>query len=393
MPPTQARSMPAQVILLIAAAAMLLATGCQSGGPIRAIWVTRFDYRTEDDITRIMKNCSDAGFNVVVFQVRGNGTVFYPSKIEPWAEQFDYKDPGYDPLQVALREAHARNMLLHAWMNIIPAWRGTEPPACAEHLYHTHPDWFWYDQHGNRQALSTFYVSVNPCLPEVREYLVSVIEEVVANYAVDGVHMDYIRFPSEPPAIPEGSDIDYPYDAKTLALFKEETGMTPENEEAWKQWRLAQVTKLVADIHAMMRRTRPKAVLAASLGTDPVQDMRFFRDSRRWADTGIVDEAYPMNYERNLEDFNQGLAMWLPHTGKYALVPGLWFQPGLSPEEGSAVVRQQIESAIEKTGNVCVFAYASLFDTSEVAGEENEEQRDRRIRREVLLPYLRSLAK
>ena len=135
---------------------------------------------------------------------------FYPSKIEPWAEQFDYQDPGYDPLATALREAHARDMELHAWMNIMPAWRGTKPPTCPDQIYNTHPEWFWYDQHGNRQALSRFYVSLNPCLPEVREYLVRVLEEVVANYPIDGIHMDYIRFPSEPPATPRGSGIDYP---------------------------------------------------------------------------------------------------------------------------------------------------------------------------------------
>jgi uncharacterized lipoprotein YddW (UPF0748 family) len=63
---------------------------------IRGIWVTRMDYKTAEDVTAIMENCRQAGFNQVVFQVRGNGTVFYPSKIEPWAEQFDFRSPGFD---------------------------------------------------------------------------------------------------------------------------------------------------------------------------------------------------------------------------------------------------------------------------------------------------------
>ncbi|MBN1491195.1 MAG: family 10 glycosylhydrolase [Phycisphaerae bacterium] len=382
MPATQAPSMPVRMTLLIAAAAMPLATGCQSKGPIRAVWVTRSDYRTAEDVTTIMENCSTAGFNLVVFQVRGNGTVFYPSRIEPWAEQFDFKDPGFDPLQTALREAHARNMELHAWMNIMPAWRGTSPPACPNQLYHTHPEWFWYDQHGNRQALSSFYVSLNPCLPEVREYLVNVIDEVVANYAVDGIHMDYIRFPSEPPATPRGSDIDYPYDERTLALFKQDTGLTPDQDkDAWNQWRTDQVTKLVAEIKTKMVHTRPKTVLAASVGTNRQASLRYFRDGRRWADEGLIDQAYPMNYKSDLATFDEGLAMWLPTSDKYPVVPGLWFARGKTPEEGAAVVRQQIESAIEKTGNFCLFSYASLFSSRNPT------------RREILLPFLQSLAK
>ncbi|MGE0481604.1 MAG: glycoside hydrolase family 10 protein, partial [Phycisphaerae bacterium] len=161
----------------------------------RAIWVTRFDYKSEADVQRIIRNCADAGFNQVVFQVRGNANAFYDSKLEPWAVELGGKHPGWDPLAVAVRAARARKVGLHAWVNVMPAWRGTKPPANPEQLYNKRPEWFWYDQHGNRQALSDFYVSLNPCLPEVREYHVDVFEEIVARYDVDGLHLDYIRFP------------------------------------------------------------------------------------------------------------------------------------------------------------------------------------------------------
>jgi len=268
------------------ALALTMSTGCQQSkmvtGGVRAIWVTRGDYRSPDDVAKIMEDCSKGGFNVVVFQVRGNGTAFYPSKIEPWAEQFDFKSPGFDPLSLAIQEAHKRKMELHAWVNVVPAWRGTKPPACPDQLYNKHPDWFWYDQRGNRQPLTSFYVSLNPCLPEVRAYLVDVFHEIVANYPVDGLHMDYIRFPSEPPAIPAGSDIDYPRDAKTLALYKQAAGLEPDaNKPAWNKWRTDQVTKLVADIRTMMRRARPSAALSASVGAEYNESLRFFRGTHR----------------------------------------------------------------------------------------------------------------
>ncbi len=91
--------------------ATLVSTGCHGGRfglfgaygsqPIRAIWVTRWDYKSPADIARVMDNCKSAGFNTVLFQVRGAGTVFYPSRIEPWAEEFGGRDPGFDPLGVA----------------------------------------------------------------------------------------------------------------------------------------------------------------------------------------------------------------------------------------------------------------------------------------------------
>ena len=71
----------------------------------RALWVTRWDYNTLQDIDAIMKNASDLGFNTVLFQVRGKGTVTFPSKIELQSEQF--RDSDLDVLSEAIDSAHA----------------------------------------------------------------------------------------------------------------------------------------------------------------------------------------------------------------------------------------------------------------------------------------------
>jgi uncharacterized lipoprotein YddW (UPF0748 family) len=391
-----------QILLCCGLVPLLAATaGCQKSrmltGGVRAIWVTRGDFRTAEDIRQIMEDSQQGGFNTVIFQVRGNGTVFYPSRIEPWAEQFGFQDPGFDPLAAAIREAHRRGLELHAWMNVMPAWRGTSPPQCPDQLYHRHPEWFWYDQHGKRQALSTFYVSLNPCLPEVRDYLVRVFSEVVANYPVDGIHMDYIRFPNEPPATPARSDIDYPYDARTLALYKEATGLSPDaDREAWNRWRTGQVTRLVAGIRATMRQARPSAVLSASVGAEHEESLRYFRDDRCWAREKLIDAAFPMAYRPDLASFDARISEWVALRDTVTVVPGLWFAPALDTDQGIAVVRQQLASSLQKTGNACVFSYASLFDIRDNRdrfGEENRPRAEeaaartrREARRKALLP-------
>lgn len=376
-------------------------SGCQMAQvrePMRAIWVTRGDYKSPEDVTRIMDNCQQAGLNAVMFQVRGNGTVFYKSSIEPWADELGGTDPGWDPLALACKEAHARGMDLHAWVNVMPAWRGTKPPTNPEQLYNKHPEWFWYDQKGARQPLSSFYVSLNPCLPEVRTYLVDVYRDLVAHYDIDGLHMDYIRFPNEPPAIPEKSEIDYSYDARTLALYKQATGLTPDDDkERWNQWRTDQVTQLVADIHNMLRWTKSHVALTACVGTDPKGSLRHFRDDRRWANERLVEAVFPMNYVDNAEDFGKRLDGWGTDKPPIPVVPGLWFgrHRGQSPEEATADVKRQIELAREKTGNFCIFSYATLFDTRGQRDEtrQSEERRDlHQVRQEILLPFLREMA-
>src|SRR4051812_13521242 len=167
-----------------------------SRAPQRAMWVTRFDYKKKEDIDRIVLNCKSAGIDTILFQVRGNGTAAYRSSFEPWSAEFDGVDPGYDPLAHAIEMAHAEGLRLCAWVNVMPGWGySTEAPKDPKQLYNKHPDWFWYDQKGTRQPLNDkFYVSLNPCLPEVRDYLVQVLRDIVGRYSVDGLHLDYLRF-------------------------------------------------------------------------------------------------------------------------------------------------------------------------------------------------------
>ena len=234
--------------------------------PRRAMWVTRFDYLTVADVEKVVADCKLAGINTILFQVRGNATAFYKSSFEPWAEQFHFKDPGFDPLETAIRAAHANGIELHAWVNVMPAWWGTEKPTEPRQIYNTKPEWFWYDQKGERQPLAPkFYVSLNPCLPEVRKYLVDVLKDLAEHYAIDGLHLDYTRFPNDAvPGVAPRPGIDFPRDKTTLSLFAKDTGKTPDKDAAaWNAWRAEQVTSLVRDIRAMLRAARPKAELSS----------------------------------------------------------------------------------------------------------------------------------
>ena len=119
---------------VLTVASMLLFGACSSVPRLdpelgRCIWVDRWDYRSADDVRRIVADCQRAGFTTLLWQVRGNGTVYYPSNLEVWAEPFQFKDPGFDPLAVAVQEAHAHGLRLQAWFNVMPGWTGDQEPA------------------------------------------------------------------------------------------------------------------------------------------------------------------------------------------------------------------------------------------------------------------------
>ena len=90
----------------------LLAGAAPNGGAseadVRAIWVTRFEYRTEREVRTIVANSAALGFNTILFQVRGQADAYYRSPFEPWAERLGGRDPGFDPLAVACAEAGKR---------------------------------------------------------------------------------------------------------------------------------------------------------------------------------------------------------------------------------------------------------------------------------------------
>ncbi len=352
---------------------------------VRAIWITRFDYLTEEDVVTAVEQCAEAGFNTLMFQVRGNATTFFPSSHEPWAEQLGWEDPGFDPLAVALQRAAELDVEVHAWVNVVTGWWGPLEPTNQEHLYYTHPEWFWYDQYGARQAMTErFYVSLNPCLPEVREHIVKTVTEIAQNYEIAGVHLDYIRFPNEAPAIPAGTDIDYPRDARTLELYAADTGKAPDDDHAaWDAWRTHSITTLLRELCASIRAADSRIVMSAAVGSIPERALEHFQDPRAWIDEGLLDYVFPMNYTSNEAAYVERIALWKELGQNSQIVMGCM----LSNAEIELRMRQ-IEIARSEFGGVCVFAYSSLFDSPnvDIDSQDDETRAERKKRREEFIP-------
>ncbi len=354
---------------------------------VRAVWVARFHYRYPDDVRTIIRNCADMGFNTVLWQVRGSGTVTYPSNLEPWSEEFDYAAPGFDPLALAVQEAHRRGLRIEAWVNILPGWKGTKPPPLKNQLWNTHPDWFLRDSAGNRQPLGDFYLILNPCLPEVRQHIAGVIDEITSRYDVDGIHMDYVRYAWD---TTPGAEKKYPRDQRTLALYQNETGKRPDDDlTAWKHWRANQLTRLVSDIRNTIDRRRPGATLTAAVVADP-QDAynQFFQNGVGWLRAGMVDALMPMAYSEKTADFEQDIAAYRQIAGNGRIVPGV----GIYKHATDAAMRQQLSRCTDWGGNCALFSYGSLYPTHEdrlgKKGPSPKEQSLRGMHRNVLGEFL-----
>ena len=171
-----------------------LAWSSSSNTEFRSTWVitwdhiNRYEYSGQNlyRLRTIMEDHVDANMNAVIFQVRQGGTAYYESTYEPWGHYAGYQYPGYDPLAVAIEEAHSRGLELHAWFNGFQTSSTYDGSPAAEH-----PEWVCRDQNGTPMSS---YRSLSPGLEDVREYTINVAMEIVRNYDIDGLHLDYVRW-------------------------------------------------------------------------------------------------------------------------------------------------------------------------------------------------------
>lgn len=182
------------------------------------------------DLIEILDKMKAMNANSVFFQVRSRCDAMYDSSFEPWSVDLVRErglDPGYDPLQFAIEEAHKRGLELHAWINpyrfesVAGQWAGK-----AGDYSTTNPDWVL--KVGNSTIL-------DPGNPQVRERIVNIVDEIVTKYDVDGIVFD-----------------DYFY-LQGITTEDAESAKTKPIEMPIGDWRRSNVDKMVADVHAKIK--------------------------------------------------------------------------------------------------------------------------------------------
>ncbi len=365
--------------------------------PVHAVWVARFHYHYPDDIRTIIRNCADAGVDTVYWQVRGDGTVAYPSQIEPWSREYDFRNPGFDPLAIAVETAHAHDLRIEAWINVMPGWKGPDRPPMPGQLFNAHPDWFIHDEAGRPQPLvsknektgnrESFYVILNPCLPDVRRHITAVVEEIVTLYDVDGIHLDYVRWAWD--ATP-GAKRRFPRDPVTLKLYHRETGRHPDDDlNAWDAWRANQLTHLVADISETVQSKRPGGSLTAAVWRHPRRAYQdYLQNGVAWLRSGLVDALVPMAYTADPQAFRADIKAYHDVVGARLIIPGI----GVYKHDKPETLYAQLQQCSLWGGDFALFSYASLFPTAGDRGktpaQHQAAQQLRHTRRAVVNSFL-----
>ncbi|MFF8427459.1 glycoside hydrolase family 10 protein [Streptomyces sp. NPDC016566] len=245
--------------------------------------------------------------NTVILQVRPTADALWPSPYEPWSEYLtgtQGRNPGWDPLRTAVREAHARGLQLHAWFNPYRVANHTDPTRlAASHPARRHPD--WVVPYGGR----LYY---NPGLPEVRAFVEQAMLDAVVRYPVDAVHFDDYFYPY--PVAGQTFDDDAAYD---------EYGGDFDTRAAWRR---DNIDKLVRETAAAVKQVRP----GTRFGISPFGVWRNATTDSRGSDTRAGVQTY--------DDLHADTRKWVRKHWIDYIVPQLYWHIGFAAADYATLV-------------------------------------------------------
>lgn len=264
---------------------------------------------------KILDNHSKANMNAVLWQVRQSGTAYYNSSYEPWGYYAGYKDPGYDPLAYAIQQAHTRGLELHAWFNVFATSSMVDGAPAKEH-----PEWVCRDRDGIPMTANR---ALSPGLEEVRDYTLKVAMEIVNNYDIDGLHLDYIRWNEYSNSLQSAQfakivqqnrlldgmitqeqikDLKTNASGRYLYDYKHPySAGVPQGFSSWEEWWRWSVTEFVRVLHDSIQAVKPWVRLSvAALGKYNWSYWQgygtVYQDAALWFNEGYIDQLTPMHY-------------------------------------------------------------------------------------------------
>ena len=259
---------------------------------VRAVWIATvmgLDWPKSTDpveqeriLREIVRNVYEANFNTIYFQVRGRADAMYRSGFEPWSHVLTGvlgQDPGFDPLQCVIDEAHKYGMEVHAWFNTFLVKSGGPLPEVSEpkHVLLTHPEWI-------RQVNGEWWF--DPGIPEVRMYNIKVALDIIKHYNLDGFQLDFIRYPGK--NFPD----DQSYQSYGESMRRDD-------------WRRENINLFISTLYDSAKAIKPFLKIGATpmgiyknfngvRGQSSYDEL--YQDSHLWLQKGFVDYVVPQVY-------------------------------------------------------------------------------------------------
>lgn len=357
---------------------------------IRGLWVLRGSLTRPERIDRLVQSASRSGFNTLLLQVRGRGDAFYDSAIEPRGVGVAGT---FDPLAYAIAAANKAGLRVHVWFNTNLVASTAMMPTSRTHVVNAHPEWLmvprpiaadlaklgprhpryvprlvaWTKR--NSATVEGLYAS--PITPEAALYVERVVSDIVTRYPVSGVHLDYVRYPSNLfdhsqaslSAFRDSLQRDLsPSDRRRLdARLRREPLVYADTFPArWADFRRLRLADLVARVRGAVLRARPGALVTAAVIPDAREAVEHkLQDWPDWARRGLVDAFCPMAYTTSLPVFNRQVT-----AARQAAAPrAVWAGIGAYRLTPAQTIDHIAAARSAGATGIVLFSYDSLVDS------------------------------
>lgn len=313
----------------------------------RGYWVDSFNAGIYNpaQVTELIADAERVRANALVVQVGRETDCFCNRSAFPRTQDPNVDPAPYDPLAEVIEQAHAAGIEVHAWVNSTILWRSTTPPEDPDHAYHEHGVTAtgrdrWINRRVDGEEVMANRVFLDPANPDAVDYMVDGIASIAENYDIDGINLDYIRYPDYSSVTTHS---EWGYSETSIARFQAATGRTdvPEpGDPQFSDWRRDQVTSYVRKIYLTLYAVKPSIRLSMDgitygygpQGTEGGYEAtrtyaEVLQDWRGWLAEGIMDTTVAMNYKRDgLEDqavmFDQWSEFLADNQGRRSAVNG-----------------------------------------------------------------------
>ena len=322
----------------------------------RAVWCPVWDIDSKEKIDELVSDVFDSNMNTIIAEVRYRSDAMYvPNRI---SYEFVNKEPrcyvlnnqNFDPLEYLIEKSNPMGIKVIAWVTTFVATPKTLDSVDRKHLYYEHPDWITCDKNGRKMPINVLEGAfVDPGIPEVQDYIASVILDIVQNYNIDGIQLDYIRYPGK----------QYGYNKIARKLYKSQVEF--ETTNSWDKWKQNQVSRFMKRIYMEIKSFRPKLLVTAAVMANP-EDAKdsYSQDWISWLKNGYLDYAFSMSYNYSNDSFKRAINNLNDYALNKKIVLGIraWKDDGNYPT--SKIIRKvQIAHNYDFSGE-SLFFHGSL---------------------------------
>lgn len=284
----------------------------------RAVWVTAWDMNSPEKIDAMVTKMQSYGFNKIFIQTRYRGdALYFPNKVDSTyindeSRCYLLKDKKFDPLSYTIEKAKPFGIGVYAWVTtfVITPHDLRKIDSC--HVYFQHPDWLLKDKKGNSISFDKYEGAfLDPALPEVRKYTLDILSDIVTNYEIAGIQLDYIRYP----------DTIFGWNFYSLKLAD---SLPNFNFSAWKQQK---ISSFVNQTFITLKNINPNLeISAAVISNREKANDSYSQQWWNWLEEGFIDRVYVMAYNTSNRTFTELISELkkIPQQDKLTIIIRSW---------------------------------------------------------------------